>query len=251
MAYQKQQKRILTGGLNLLPPSDLVQSDDSIALQNWRSDQEGNLRSRLGESTIATIGHPINSIFLRNTLSPTRYYSTTHGGLIRTASLVTGAFDGTPIDMATYLGFVWVMNRAKRGKDNGAFTPWLPEAPSVALTVAVGAAGVLTGDYQYYYTFDTDAGHESDLSPISAVVSPAAQKVDLTAIAVSSDAQVTKRRIYRSGGSQDALYQIATLNDNTTLIYTDNLSDDDAARLGITHTADQDPPPPAWGLTGP
>lgn len=103
--------------------------------------------------------------------------------------------------------------------------------PSAAPTVAVGAAGALTGTYHYAVTFavvDINSSAivgESLPSATSAAVVPAAQQVSLSAIPVSSNPRCNARNIYRTvaGGSQ--LKFVATINDNTTTTYTDNLAD--------------------------
>lgn len=249
MAYTKQSKRILTGGLNLLPPADLIPEQDSIAAQNWRVDQQGNLRSRFGHTVVDSLAGTVNSIYLRDNVA--RYYGSGFS-LFQGVTALAAGFDGTPIDMVSYLGWLWAMNRAKQGKATGlTFYNWLPAAPTVAPTIASGGAGNLAGSYTWYVSFDTDVGHESNLSPVTVTAVITNELINFTNIPISPDPLVTKRRIYRAGGTQDALYRVATIADNTTTTYTDNLADDDAARLGITHSQDHDPPPPASGLVGP
>ena len=52
--------------------------------------------------------------------------------------------------------------------------------PSSAPTVATGAAGVLTGNYQYKVTFEIDGYQEGNASAASGVVAPSSEKVELT-----------------------------------------------------------------------
>ena len=105
-------------------------------------------------------------------------------------------------------------------------------APS-APTVAVGAAGVLTGNYRYRISFVTALG-KTESGAVSALVAPAAQQVNLSAIPVSSDSAVTSRKIYRTvanGGWPYNTKLVTTINDNTTTIYSDNIAD---ASLGVS-----------------
>ncbi len=102
--------------------------------------------------------------------------------------------------------------------------------PSTPPTVATGAAGVLTATYVYNITFVTAAGEGAmNTAAVSATVSPSAQQVNLTAIPVSSDPTVTARNIYRSNSTWQGypyLFQrVATISDNTTTSYSDNIAD--------------------------
>lgn len=96
-------------------------------------------------------------------------------------------------------------------------------APSVAVKVE---AGNLTGAYYYSVSYVTPSG-ETESSINSALVSPSAQKVDLTNIPVSPSSQVTGRNIYRNtaAGSNRKMLLVALINDNTTTVYTDNVAD--------------------------
>lgn len=101
--------------------------------------------------------------------------------------------------------------------------------PSVAVNPA---AGNLNGLTYYTCTYVSQLG-ETEVSPLSAGVAPAGQQVNLSNIPVSPDASVTARRIYRTkanGGDTVLGFLVATINDNTTTNYTDNVPD---ASLGV------------------
>jgi hypothetical protein len=124
-------------------------------------------------------------------------------------------------------GFMAVGQTAKT-YIGSAFTPAADPAPGAA-TVAVGAAGVLTGAYTYKVTFVTAQGETSG-GTTSATVNPSSQQVNLSAIptgAATLPVAVTARKIYRSKASGiDGFQQlVTTLNDNTTTTYTDNTAD--------------------------
>lgn len=105
------------------------------------------------------------------------------------------------------------------------------DAPTTAPTAATGGAGVLTGDYSYKVTYyDSVSGHESNPSIASNTFSSSSNQISLTGIPVSTDAQVNKRRIYRTTTGGGIWLWIADINDNTTTSWTDNLSD---SNLGI------------------
>jgi hypothetical protein len=105
--------------------------------------------------------------------------------------------------------------------------------PLTAPTVAVGIAGLLTGAYQYKLTFVNGATDgESDPSPASTTVSPSSQRVNLSALAVSTDPQVNLKRLYRTvNGGSAFLFLAEIANSDTT--YTDNILDADLAEQVI------------------
>lgn len=100
-------------------------------------------------------------------------------------------------------------------------TPGSPTAP----TVAVGAAGNLTGSFEYAVSFVTAEG-ETTIGAISAVVAPTADQVDLSSIPLGGAGTIA-RRIYRRavGGEFKRVTAGNTLNDNTTTVYTDDTAD--------------------------
>lgn len=100
-------------------------------------------------------------------------------------------------------------------------------APTVALAAPAVPGNVAAGVYRYLVTFVTATG-ETEAGASSAAVTvadPAVNgKVAVSAIPLGS-AAVTARKLYRtqSGGSTYLL--LATIADNTTTTYTDNVAD--------------------------
>lgn len=115
-------------------------------------------------------------------------------------------------------------------------------APGSTPTVAVGAAGVLTGAYSYKVTlvYDSDASHESSASTATATINPAAQKGELTVIPTGGTG-CTSRRIYRTKAGGSLYYFLATISDNTTTVYSDNSAD---AALGANQAPTDNGVPP-------
>jgi uncharacterized phiE125 gp8 family phage protein len=102
-----------------------------------------------------------------------------------------------------------------------------PIAPTVALVSPAAAGNVNTGVHRYLCTFVTASGETQagDISDAVTVTDSAINgKVQLTAIPLGSSL-VTSRKIFRTiaGGSQYLL--LATLADNTTTTYLDNIAD--------------------------
>jgi len=107
-------------------------------------------------------------------------------------------------------------------------------------------------DIQWYYTWTTDAGHETDPSPISDPITINRGAGALTNIGVSVDSQITKVNFYRTGGNLGAVYETPDspkLNGVTD--YTDGNADDDLTNLNIQLEDDHDQPPVVGGLIGP
>lgn len=117
-------------------------------------------------------------------------------------------------------------------------TPLSIPKPGSVPTTATGAAGVLTGDYLYKVSFAQISGSalvsESPLSEASAIVTLSAQKGALSAIPTSTADGVTSRKLYRTTAGGAVYFPLATIADNTTTVYTDNVAD---ASLGSTAAA--------------
>lgn len=101
-------------------------------------------------------------------------------------------------------------------------------APGV-ITVALGtgAGNVDNGAHRYLATFVTAAG-ETQAGAVSASVTVANKtvtgKVALSAIPVGG-ALVTSRKLYRTAAGGSTYLLLATISDNTTTTYTDNIAD--------------------------
>jgi hypothetical protein len=110
--------------------------------------------------------------------------------------------------------------------DGGTVAQVMPEQPANAATVAVSGAGVMEGTYQYYITFISADGIDSEPSAISLAVTAAVNKVQLSNIPVAATSgNSTGRRIWRNLTSGSTWYPITTLSDNTTTDYLDNAQD--------------------------
>lgn len=255
MAFILDSERLFSGGLNLQPPGDLVPPGENLSTTNWRADQQGILRARRREGLILTGPYtaPITTLWILASAGGGRfrYVGDATSLFIGTALIATG-FDGKRLGLVPYQRNVWVMNQALRGRSTGGtvWATWGPAAPIAAVPTAVAplAAG-RTGDYEYWITYLTAEGFESNLSP-GATITLTAQDASLV-IPVSADPTVIWRRIYRTGGTQVQLLMVGEVLDNVTTVFVDSMTDLAAEELGITHTGDHDDPPAAKGLVGP
>lgn len=100
-----------------------------------------------------------------------------------------------------------------------------PSAPSVAL--GSGSGNVDNGVHRYAITFVTAEG-ETQAGGVSAPITIADKtitgKISLTEIQVGGS-NVTSRKIYRTAANGSVYMLVATIADNSTTVFTDNVSD--------------------------
>jgi hypothetical protein len=99
--------------------------------------------------------------------------------------------------------------------------------PSSAPTVSTGADdGLLdtSAVYGYKVTYVTAFG-ETDGSTAGTATTTSTASLSLSAIPVSSDLNVTSRKIYRTVGGGSSYLLLATIADNTTTTYDDIIAD--------------------------
>jgi len=114
-------------------------------------------------------------------------------------------------------------------------------APSSAPTLAEGAAGSLTGTFKYVVTYMRSGNFqvESNPSPESSPITVTAKKINLSAIPVSTDPKVDKKRLYRTTAGGAVFFWVADIA-NATTTYEDNITE-----LGDEVSYDRYPPPVA------
>ena len=250
MAYSKQMESILSVGLNTVSPWDALGPGEARQMKNFRLDEPGALVARLGYSVVrATLR--AHSLFY----GVTKFFAGVGASLYAGANfdaVIASGFDGLKLWFASFQDQVWVMNRAKQVRTDGVTSaPMSIAAPTTQPDAVVTPGGPLTGTYYYYVTFGDAAGYESNPSPISVSVFPVGASVNLSAIQVSAEPNVVKRRIYRGGGTQDAILFISDIPDNVTTTFTDNVDELTALDLDEELFLDNDVAPAARGVVGP
>ena len=137
-------------------------------------------------------------------------------------------------------GGPWLWNQyadAFSGQNDVPWAAFQPIAPPSAPTVAINAtSGVLSGNYQYAVALGTGywkgpigsgtliVGNNTGGGAASATVSPSAQQVNLSGIAIGPTG-VAQRLLYRTKANGSTFYYLAALTDNTSTTYTDNIPD--------------------------
>ncbi len=99
-------------------------------------------------------------------------------------------------------------------------------APLASLTLAAGSAGNPNGTYLYRITYVTGDG-ETDASRNTNQITVTNTRVSISNIPISGDPSVIARKIYRNAAADpiEMSKLVATIADNTTTTYTDNVAD--------------------------
>lgn len=105
------------------------------------------------------------------------------------------------------------------------FTTVIP--PSACTASLITAAGLLSvGNYHYKITYVNSAGETSDGDVSNTVTTDASNlQIALSSIPISTAEGVTARKIYRTIAGGSLHYYVATISNNTTTTYTDNVAD--------------------------
>lgn len=79
---------------------------------------------------------------------------------------------------------------------------------------SIGHSHLSPGKYQYAYTFITENGTESNLSPITTIEIQESQSILINDIEIYPLTNVVARKIYRTKANDDRFYFLKTINDN-------------------------------------
>lgn len=234
-------------------------------LSNVLPVSNGILRRRWGLAQFSgALSSPPSRLFLhQNDSINTRYIVTipstnaaniqalTEAGVVFNSNLGTLALaDEANMRMVSSRSYAYFTNGSNFLKKwnsasvNGT-TNWGIAAPNSALTVGAAGAGNITlvQGRNYFVVFqNTNTGHVSDLSPVSATTGAlSSNNVPLSGIPTSGDSQVNQRLILATldGGDQTNLYLLGTIGDNVTTTFTDNVPDSTLSTNSLYLQTDQ------------
>lgn len=199
-------------------------------------------------------------------------YGSGTGSLTQLATF--SPLSGRPLSFVIWNGFIWMLDAGpyQYKIDPGLLvgiatgfpfiaTPWALRPPTLAIAATSGAAGPLTGTYQWYQTFVNRAGLETNPGPVSNSLALSAGSANLVLQgAVGTDyADAVYANLYRTGGPLGGAYQVAQFPLTfglPTFSTIDNSSDLAITETGIQMPATNDPPPTGlasdtMGLVGP
>lgn len=263
------------GGMRTDLPINSLPEDVALVAKNCRLDDFPEVNRRMGfekyNTTQYTGAGNITGLYDFRYGSSSKFIVATSTKIYTDdqttqSEIKSGMTSGSYYNFSTFDNFLWICNGTDRvlKYDGTTVTNASLTVPSVGTFAAAdsGSVGNVTGTVKYLVTFYvTSTGQESNPFTLAnaASVSVVNKIVNLTAIPVSSDTQVTARKIYRttSGGSEYSAQYLVTISDNTTTTYADNILD---ANLGELIELDHDPAPTlkkmiihknrAFGITG-
>lgn len=146
MASRTESQRVLSSGLNLLPPGDKIADGQALLLENFRTDQQGELRSTKG--AVLESG-PVGS---GNFHTLARVGNDRYAGIgsqlwWNMGLAIASGFDGSRLGLVFYQGAGWIMNRLKQLRFvSGSVQKWGIDAPATAPVAAVGAQQLILLD---------------------------------------------------------------------------------------------------------
>ncbi len=134
----------------------------------------------------------------------------------------------------------------KKMDSGGVVTNWgitEPSGPASLAETSAGTGVLVNGTYRYKIAYKntlTGARSNGHLVESTITIASGPSAVALTSIPISSDPQVNAREIYRTQVDGQIYFLAATISDNTTTAYTDNIDDDDLDSIQLQ--TDNDPP---------
>lgn len=244
----------LGGGRNTKDSNTLIGETEAVDIENFDFEERGALKKVPGSAklnAIAIAAHPVNSLYeaIKSdgnshllAFCGTGIYASTDGGATF-STLKTGLTANRKWSCYTYADNVIMVNGVDANQiyDFTAIRNMGLTDPTTAPTLGLGAAGNLTGNYYYRVSF-VYSGSESNVGPASSVIAPTADKVELTSIPTGGSG-CTQRKLYRTKAGGSVYYELHTIDDNTTTVYTDN--DVDGLLSWKTAPTNNTPPPVA------
>jgi hypothetical protein len=255
VVYPPSGENLFDGGKNNKFERSIIEDNESPDCANVVFDA-GSVGTRNGFAKVntASVGSFVNDgLYTRrgtgNAETMVAFFGGT-GYTLNATSLVTIGSAQSIYTAGQRMGSAQMENHAFFG--NGAITPYkyngtaftrhgIP-APSNVISINSNGAGNPNGDYTYKVTFLNSALAEGNPSSASATFTVASKKILITSIPVAPQSHgVSARRLYRTIGTSGTVwYRVATISDNTTTSYDDNIGD---ASLGTTPPSDNGEPP--------
>jgi len=238
-------------GMNSVDDELSLPSNVLVRAYNMEPDKNG-LRTRPGFFAYSTSGLPSTAIdgayvYKKSDGNKTLLVAANGGiykeGLKGEFSLDrSGYTKDNPMDFVTLADLAIAGNgKNKLLKFNGTSVKDLEvTAPTFAPVAAPGASGSLTGVFQYKNTFVSASGAETNAGPASTAVTASSQSIDLSNIPIGGS-DVVARKIYRTLAGGTVYYWLATINDNVTTTYNDDLVDSSLSTILAPTTHDAPP----------
>lgn len=269
MAYRLNELKIVPTGLNLLAPVDQIAPGDCLDLFGLWPGSAGRVEVAPPAVQVSAAS-PADCHTVYD--AGGRIYYADIGNLRQVGRAgeapIDSGYDGYPLGLISYQGYVWIINRSQQRKDDGtSMSNWTQPVPAAPLLTDGGTngagllppvnnppevGGLQAQAYLYYITWVGPTG-ETNPSPagtITPAVNGSIVRVALPSLAPGP--WVKGWNIYRRSPTFSAPYR---LNENVIEItrpYVDDYGnsvhahdDDQLLQLGIIMEADHDPAPAA------
>lgn len=253
LVYPTQGRMKFDGGLNTKYARSVIADNESPDCQNVRF-SNGAVETRFGAKKFNTqaIGSFVGDFLgVRHEDTGAETMIAGAGGSFWYASNTTfvtipssqSLFTaGNRFGHSEYENYLFVGNGGQLPyKYNGTdFTRHGIYAPTATPSVTSNAAGVLTGDYRYKITAVNTNLVESDVGPSSTTFTAAGATLRVTIPTFAASYGVSARNVYRTAAGGSVYKRVATVSDNTSTTYDDNIAD---ASLGVNAPTDNGVPP--------
>lgn len=190
---------------------------------------DGLYTKRSSDNTETMVGWWDGTLY---TLDTTSFNSVTSAKCIFTA--------GVRVHAAEYEDYMFFTNGTTtpyKYKDSEFTRMSVPAPDSGPVAASGGSAADLSGVYSYKLTFVNSNLVESDVSPVGNTITINNEVIDLTSLAVApASFGIESRRLYRTDDSGSTYKRIATISDNTTTTYIDEIT---SAAAGVDAPTDQ------------
>ena len=254
--YPPNKRQTLDGGQNNKFERSIIDDSESPSCQNVIFDN-GSVATREGITKLNTLSvgsFACDGIYTRRANTGAETMVVFFGGTAMT--LGTTTFTTIPSAQSVFTAGVRVAGMQYENHlfvGNGFVVPykyngtdWTRHGvypPTTTMSVASNGAGNLAGDYRYKVTFVNSQAVESDVGPATATfaVTATGGQTTLTSIPTATVSWgVSQRYIYRTDAGGSTFKRIATLSDNTTTTYNDNIASSSA---GVSAPVDNGVPP--------
>ncbi len=247
-------RNLLDGGMNSKFQPTLIQESESPDCLNVVF-QDGGVGTRDGFrkiNTAAVGSYVCEGLYTRrgnNSVETMCAFFNGSGFVLNNTSLVTIPSAQSVFTVGVRVGAAQMENHIFFG--NGGVNPYkyngtdftLHGVQQIGQTASFNSngAGSPNGDYQYKFTYVNSALVEGNPSTASTTFSVTSKIINISSIPVAPQSYgVASRKIYRTVAGGAVFKLVATISDNTTTSYNDNIAD---ASLGANAPSDKGMPP--------
>lgn len=252
--YPPAGKNLLDGGLNSKFEKSIIPDNESPDCLNvvFENGAVGTRNGFKKINTAAVGSYVCDGLYTRKGTNNAETMVAFYGGngyTLNSTSLVTIPSAQSVFTLANRVGAALMENHLFIGnggvipyKYNGTdFTRHGVYVPTMTASFFTGAAGNPSGAYQYKVVYVNSALVQGNPSAASTTFTVTNQKISLTCLPIAPQSWgVSTRQLYRTVTSGATFLRVATISDNTTTTYLDDIAD---ASLGAVAPSEKGVPP--------